>query len=67
MAAGPLPFKGNTSARFNVETDEASKKSFSVQPGPISYRGRGTFGRSATNPDNVGASDPDSGHSSADR
>lgn len=66
MAAGPLPFKGNKSARYDIETVESSKKSFSVQPGPISYRGKGTFGRSATNPDNVGISDPDTGHSSAD-
>lgn len=66
MPTGPIPFKGNKAAKFDVETVEANKKSYSVQPGPISYRGKGTFGRPATNPDNVGASDPASGHTSAD-
>jgi len=64
MADGPLPFKANRSARWNVESDETTKSSFKVEATPKTYR-KGTFGRSATNPGNVGCAGPDSGPTSS--
>jgi len=65
MADGPLPFKGNRGSKWNVESAETTKSSFKVEADPKTYR-RGTFGRSATNPGNVGCAGPDRGPTSGD-
>ena len=60
MADGPIPFKkSGTGGKFNVESQEAGKSSFSVSPSPQASR---KPLRSATNPDGVGVSKPDRGH-----